>query len=171
METSLKIKYAQKVWDAERDYVSGLVRQTGLAKNIGRISPMCLYDNTMSALAGTALGDFQSWAKTASTYRDSLMAYIRDKTDNLRSVLYFTQSTEADRVEFEKCPESRMHELANRVKQRETPLNLEDLPRFMYSTGVTQGLHRAAIDLLLLFVFNILFYSLSFVAFQKYDVR
>ena len=171
METSLKTKYALKIWEAERDYVRGLVKQTGLAKNIGRVSPMCLYDNTMSALAGTALGDFQSWAQTARAYRDSLMAYIRGETDNLSSVSYFTQSTEAERIEFEKGPESAMHELANRVRQRERPLNLEDLPRFTYSTGVAQGLRRAAIDLILLFVFNIVFYSLSFVAFQKYDVR
>jgi ABC-type transport system involved in multi-copper enzyme maturation permease subunit len=171
METSLRIKYAQKIWEAERDYVRGLVKQTDLAKNLGRISPMCLYDNTMSALAGTTLSDFQLWAQTARTYRDSLTAYIRGKTDDLHSVSYFTQSTDEERVEFEKNQESQRRELANRVRQRETPLNLEDLPRFAHSTGVTEGLHRAAVDLILLFVFNIVFYSLSFVAFQKYDVR
>jgi hypothetical protein len=134
---------------------------------------MCLYDNAMSALAGTTVGDFQSWAETARTYRDSLAAYIRGKTDDLRSVSYFTQSTDAERIEFEKNQESRSQrrDLANRVRQRETPLNLEDLPRFTYSTGFTQGLRRAATDLILLFIFNILFYSLTFVAFQKYDVR
>jgi len=171
METSLKTKYAQKIWEAERDYVRGLARQTDLAKNIGRISPMCLYDNTMSALAGTTLSDFQSWAQTARTYRDSLTAYIHGKTDNLRSVSYFTQSTDAERVEFEKGPDELRRELANRIRQREMPLNLEDLPRFVHSTGVMQGLHRAAPDLLLLVVFNLVFYSLSFAAFQKYDVR
>lgn len=171
LETSLKTKYALKIWEADRDYVRGLAKQTDLAKNIGRISPMCLYDNAMSALVGTALGDFQSWAQKARAYRDSLTVYIRGKTDNLRSVSYFTQSTDAERVEFEKGPEELRRELANRVRKRETPLNLEDLPRFKYSTGITEGLRRAAADLILLFVFNIVFYSFSFVAFQKYDVR
>jgi ABC-type transport system involved in multi-copper enzyme maturation permease subunit len=151
MEASLKTKYAQKIWDAEHDYVRGLVRQADLAKNIGRISPMCLYDNAMSALAGTAVSDFQSWAQTARTYRANLIAYIRGKTDDLHSVSYFTQSTDAERVEFEKIPEPRMLELANKVRQREMPLNLEDLPSFTYSTGVTQGLRRATIDLFVVF--------------------
>jgi len=170
IEASLKMKYANKLWEVERDYMRGLLKQTGLAKNIGRISPTCLYENAMSALAGTDLPDFQAWTATARTYRDSLIAYIRGKTDNLRSVSYFTQSTEAERIEYEKNPESG-RELRDRVRRRTKPLNLEDLPRFTYATGVTQGLRRAGTDLMLLVVFNILFYSLSFMAFQKYDVR
>ena len=150
--------------------MGGLVNQTGLAKNIGRISPTCLYDNAMSALAGTDLADFQAWTAMARTYRDSLTAYIRGKTDNLRSASYFTQSTEAERIEYEKSPESG-RELRDRVGRRTMPLNLEDLPQFTYSTSVSQGLRRAAIDLILLVVFNLVFYSLSFAAFQKYDVR
>ena len=74
-------------------------------------------------------------------------------------------------MEYEKNPDSQRGELANRVRQRETPLNMEDIPHFTYSTGVSQGIQRAGTDLILLVVFNLLFFSLSFVAFQKYDVR
>ena len=170
IEASVKAKHANKFWEVERGYIRGLLRQTVLARNIARISPTCLYDNTMSALAGTDLVDFQSWAATARTYRDSLIAYIRGKTDNLRSASYFTQSTEAERIEYEQNPESG-RELADKIESRTRPLNMEDLPRFRYSTGVTQGIQRATTDLTLLVVLNLLFFSLAFIAFLKYDVR
>jgi len=171
METSLKTKYAQKIWNAEHDYVSSLAKQANLAESLGRISPTCLYDNIMSSLAGTDLADFQAWTTAARTYRDSIIAYIRSKTDDLRSESYFTQSTESDRVKFEKVPDAERRKLAEEVKQREKPLNLKDLPHFTYSTTIGQSLRRAGMDLVFLLMFNVLFYALSFVAFQRYDVR
>jgi len=169
-EVSLNDKFGRKLWQVEHDNVEGLVRQTLLARNIGRISPTCLYDNAMNALAGTDLSDFQAWAAAARTYRETILAYIRNKTDNLRALSYITQSTEAERIAWAKEGKSR-EEATQAASKHTLPLNLEDLPWFAYSTGVTQGLHRAATDLILLFVFNIVFYSLSFAAFQKYDVR
>ncbi len=170
LEMSLNTEYAHKFWEVERDHINGLLRQTHLARNIGRISPTCLYDNTMSALAGTDLADFQSWMERARIYRESVVTYIRNKTDNLRSLSYITQSTEAERIMWEKG--GKFREQAVKAASKHTlPLNLEDLPRLAYSTGVGQAIQGAAVDLILLVVFNIVFYSLSFVAFQKYDVR
>jgi hypothetical protein len=125
----------------------------------------------MSSLAGTDLADFQAWTTTARTYRNILIAYIRGKTDDLRSLSYFTQSTEADRIAYEKAPDSERRAVVDRVVQREKPLNLEDLPRFAYSTTIGQSIRRAGMDLVFLLMFNILFYALSFAAFQRYDVR
>jgi hypothetical protein len=124
----------------------------------------------MSALAGTDLADFQAWTSAARTYRDSLIAYIRNKTDDLRSASYVTQSTEAEQAAWAKGGEFRK-DAVQAAGKHTLPLNLEDLPRFTCSTGILQGIQRAAPDLLLLVVFNLVFYSLSFVAFQKYDVR
>ena len=171
METSLKSKYANKIWQAERDYVSSLVKQTNLAVNIGRISPTRLYDNVMSALAGTDLADFQAWTAAARTYRDTMIAYIMGKTDDLHSVSYFTQCTEADCIKYEKLPDSQRREFSNKVRQREKPFNMEDIPHFTYSTTIGKSIRRAGTDLIFLLMFNILFYALSFVAFQRYDVR
>jgi ABC-type transport system involved in multi-copper enzyme maturation permease subunit len=169
-EMSLNAKFGLKLWQVEHAYVEGLLRQTRLARNIGRISPTCLYDNTMSALAGTDLADFQAWTAAARTYRDSLIMYIRNKTDDLRSLSYVTQSTEAERIAWAKGGKFRKDAVQSAGKHT-LPLDLEDLPRFTCSTGILQGIRRAAPDLLLLVVFNLVFYSLSFVAFQKYDVR
>lgn len=170
LEVSLNTKYAHKFWEVEREYLEGLLRQTRLARNIGRISPTCLYDNSMSALAGTDLADFQSWTNKVRTYRESVISYIRDKTDDLHSLSYITQSTEAERIMWEKGGKSR-EEAVEAASKHTTPLNLEDLPRFTYSTATTQGLQRATTDLTLLLILNFLLFSLTFVAFQKYDVR
>jgi len=170
LEMSLNSKYGRKLWEVEHAYVEGLLMQTQLARSIGMISPTCLYDNIMSALAGTNMADFQAWIASAGTYRQTILAYICNKTDDLRDLSYITQSTEAERIAWAKGGEFSKGAV-QAASEHTLPLNLEDLPRFTYSTGVTEGLRRGAADLILLFVFNIVFFSLSFAAFQKYDAR
>lgn len=65
VEAAVKMEYADKLQDVGRQYADSQLRQAGLAKCIGMISPTCLYDSTMSALAGTDVTAFQSWAQTA----------------------------------------------------------------------------------------------------------
>jgi len=169
LEISLNSKYAPKFRDIELSHLRSLLRQTSLAKALGRISPTCLYDNTMSALAGTNLADFGTWTQRVALYRENILAYIRNKTDNLRSPLFITQCTAADRRAYLESGWS--DEVVKAVEKRTRPLNLADLPRFTYTTGIVAGLRRAAPDLFLLFVSNIVMFSLSFVAFLRYDVR
>jgi ABC-type transport system involved in multi-copper enzyme maturation permease subunit len=159
-----------KVWELKHNYVESLLRQTHLARTIGRLSPACLYDNTMNALAGTDLTDYQSWTEQVRAYRDTVLAYIRNKTDDLRSPLYITQCTPAEQITWAKGDKS-AEEAAKAADKHTVPLNLEDLPRFTYAVGIAHGLQRAATDLTVLLVFNLLMFSLSFVAFLRYDVR
>jgi len=170
LEVSLNVKYARKFWEVEHGYLEGLLRQTRLARNIARISPACLYDNAMGSLAGTDLVDFQAWTAATSTYRETILRYIRNKTDDLRDPSYITQCTEAERIAWAKGGKSCDEAVISATKHT-LPLNLEDLPLFAYTTGITQGLQRAAVDLAILLAFNVLMFSLSFVAFLKYDVR
>jgi len=171
MEAGLRMKYADKFRDAGRQYSDSQIRQATVARRIGMISPTCLYDGAMTALAGTDLADFESWAQAAATFRETVIAYIRNKTDNLSSVSCYTQSTEEERIAFEKASEEERRTLAKTVERHTVPLNLEDLPRFAYPTDAGRSLRRAGTDLMLLVVFNVLFFGLSFAAFQKYDVR
>jgi hypothetical protein len=171
MEAALKMKYADKFREVTRQYTDSQIRQATVAGRIGMISPTCLYDSTMDALAGTAVADFQAWAQAAAAYREALIAYIRNKTDNLCSPSYITQCTEAERIAWEKAADSERMAVMKAADRHTVPLNLDDLPAFRYSTDVVQSLRRAGTSLLLLVVFNVLFFGLSFVAFQKYDVR
>jgi len=171
MEAALRMRYADKFREAGRQYTDSQIRQATVAKRIGMISPTCLYDGAMTALAGTDLVDLESWAQSAATYRQTVIAYIRNKTDNLSSVSCYTQSTEEERIAFEKASDAERRTLSQTVERHTLPLNLEDLPRFEYSTDIGRSLRRAGIDLMLLVAFNVLFLALSFAAFQKYDVR
>jgi ABC-type transport system involved in multi-copper enzyme maturation permease subunit len=170
-EAALKTEYADKYREVGRQYTDSQIRQAMVAGRIGMISPTCLYDSTMSVLAGTDVADFQAWAQAAGAYREALIAYIRNKTDNLSSPSYITQCTEAERIAWEKRPDSERMTMMKAADRHTVPLNLDDLPAFRYSTDVVQSLRRAGTSLLLLAVFNVLFFGLSFVAFQKYDVR
>jgi len=171
MEAAVRMKYADKFRDAGRQYTDSQIKQATVARRIGMMSPTCVYDGVMSALAGTDLADSESWAQAAAAYRETLIAYIRDKTDNLSSPSCYTQSTDAERVAFEKASDSERRKMVEVVDRHTVPLNLDDLPAFRYSTDVIQSLRRAGTGLLLLVVFNVLFFGLSFAAFQKYDVR
>ena len=171
IEAALKTEYAQKFRDVGRAYADSQFKQARVARRIGMIAPTCLYDSAMRALAGTDVADFQSWAQAAGAYREALVTYIRNKTDNLRAAAYVTQSTEAERVAWENASDVDRRALMKKVDQHTVPLNLEDVPVFRHSTSVVQSLRRAGADLMLLVVFNVLFFALSFTAFQKYDVR
>ncbi len=171
MEASVRTRYADKFHDAARRYMDSQIRQATVARRIGTISPTCLYDSAMSALAGTNLAHYESWAQAAAMYRETLITYIRDKTDNLSSPSCYTQSTEEERSAFEKASDPERRALMETVDRHTVPLNLEDLPRFGYSPDIVRSLRGAGTDLMLLVVFNVLFFGLSFGAFQGYDVR
>jgi len=199
LERALNARYAPKFREIEDNYVHGLLRQTHLAMNIGRISPACLYENAVNALAGTDIADFQSWLDQVRTYRKTLATYVCDKTDDFRSLSYITQSTEDERAAFGKIADSfklkplrevgfdraalakrredimkhsqRIANFVEPITKSMQPLNLEDMPRFLYATAVARSLRRAAIDIGLLVLFNLLMFSLSFAAFMRYDVR
>jgi ABC-type transport system involved in multi-copper enzyme maturation permease subunit len=171
MEAALRMKHADKVRDVSRQYTDSQIRQATVARRIGMISSICLYDGAMTALAGTDLTDFESWAQAAAKYRETVIAYIRNKTDNLSSASCYTQSTQEERIAWEKASDSERRTLSEAVERHTVPLNLEDLPRFVYSTDASRSLRKAGADLMLLVVFNVLFFGLSFAVFQRYDVR
>ncbi len=87
--------------------------------------------------------------------------YIRSKTDNFSLPSYFTPSKEGD------------YEKGEHKKLEQTPsLNLQDFPRFSCGSEILiKVLPRASTHILLLIFINAFFFSLSFVAFLKYDVR
>ena len=175
----LQIKYVDKYWEVRRTYLAALVRQGELVNNVSRVSPICLYGNVASALAGTDLAGVESFLDGVRAYRERIIEYMRARTDNFSSPSYFTPSTPEERIEFEKCVQiedreashQRSQQLGKKVTSRIAPLELRDLPRFVGSPGTAESLRRALPDLALLVVLNALFFALSFVAFLRYDVR
>ena len=186
---SIVSNYSNSIWRLELSRFDGLLKQKHLAGNIARFSPVSMYENVMSILAQSDFGSFRSFMDDTRSYREEITEYIRSKTDNFSSYSYFTICTEEDAKGYKKNIEPFNESLKSENKQdrerarenfdkwtngimaRRSPLDLQDFPRFNYRPGVAKSVKRAIPDIALLVIVNILLFSLSFVAFVRYDVR
>jgi len=191
-------KYAQNMWKTRREYLRKLVRQKHFADNISRCSPISLYGGIMSTLSGTDLNSFEDFIAQAITYRNAIGEYIRFRTDNFSSISYFSIAGEHDIEEYTRLVQdyleavaqakktsdddsfvgflTELHEPLKRfgleIEKRSKPLDLGDLPRFVYkSKGIIDSIRSCLFDTAMLIFINVLFFALSFVAFLRYDVR
>ncbi len=154
----IQIRYAKLYSEIKDVYLSSLFDQTRLADNLSRISPISLYENIMSALAETDVAGFQHFIDAVRPYRSDIIEYMRSRTDNFSSTIFFTPCTE--------------EEIKTRPKgDTAEPLELSDLPRFTYSADIVGTLGRIAPDLAYLILGNVLFFAVAFAAFTRYDVR
>jgi len=181
----LTVEYADRFWEAERGRFDSLCEQRRLADRLASISPMSLYDGTMSALAGTDLAAFQRFMDGVRTYRAQTVEYVRLKTNGFSSPSFFTPCTDEEVEEYERFLEQARHvksqeeaaALYEGVRTRwekafaNTPsLDLRDFPAFTMPKALG-GIGRAVPCLVSLIVVNLLFFGLSYVGFIKYDVR
>jgi len=154
----VKIKYADRYAEVEYGYLRGLIEQTHLANNISRISPVCLYENVMSALAGTDMASVRHFIDGVKLYRKDIIEYMRSRTNNFSSAIFFTPCTK--------------EEIKTRPRTDDAaPLELSDLPRFSYKADMVTTLRRIIPDLAFLVLGNVLFFAVAFAAFTRYDVR
>jgi len=155
----LEIKYAGKQWEVKYNgYLRGLFEQRRLAGHLARISPISLYENVMSALAGTDMAGFQQFIDGVRAYRNDVVEYLRAKTNNFSLPCFFTPCTEEEMV-------TRPH------TDNAPALEVSDAPQFRYTRHTTEDLRRALPDLGLLAAVNVVLLALAFVAFARYDVR
>ena len=186
LKEPIKIKYADKFLEVKQKYLSNLFKQKYLANNFSQTSPISLYGNIMSALAGTDLARAQYFMDRVRMHRNSVVAYVRSKTADFSSLSYFTRSKEGDWEEHNKILEPGRDATNEAERKRvwdaffkwrdkkvaETPaLDLQDFPQFIYQPVVVKSFTRAVPDLALLTFISVLFFVLSFVAFMRYDVR
>ncbi len=161
----VKIKYADKIFEVQQQYLGGLLKQKHLARTIAQVSPITLYESLMLALAGTDLASFEHFRNRVKLHTNEVIEYIRSKTDNFSLPSYFTQSKEEGSEEGKKWD-------YHKILEQTSPLNLQDLPRFSCRPErLIKALPRVIPHILLLVFINALFFTLSFVAFLKYDVR
>jgi ABC-type transport system involved in multi-copper enzyme maturation permease subunit len=155
----VQVKYADKYAEVEDDYLRGLFEQTRLADNISRTSPISLYENVMSALAGTDMASVRHFIDAVKAHRKDIIEYMRSRTDNFASLSFFTPYKKEEmgpqRPTTDDAP----------------PLDLRDLPRFVYKPDIVGTIHRVIPDLAFLILGNVLFFAMAFVAFLRYDVR
>ena len=184
----IQVKYANKLLTVKEMHMSDLIRQRRLAERIAAVSPMVLYENVMSLLAGTSTGEFRRFGENVRAYRDEIVKYIRSETENFTSTTYFTPSKEGDYERMinvyykpfleakDKEKKAELYKTAvaryEQVMKKTPSLDLQGFPKFTYrSSDITDTLRRVLPRLGLLVVVGFMFLSLSYVAFLRYDVR
>jgi len=123
-------------------------RQVSWAKNLARVSPSASYVLASTRLAGTGTDLFDHFEK-------GLEQYQRDQQEVMREI--YQGGVEWTR----QGPE---------VKNPDW-FSPDMLPRFsMFTESVDESLDSALSDILLLVIYNVLFFMLAFVRFLRYDI-
>ncbi len=143
---------SMEVWNRYRDTLVSRVR---VGQNATRVSPLGLYRHAIEALAGTGLGHHESFMKQVRQYREvfkrTLMGkYPFDPHRDYGGQYYMEWRKVMDNLEF----------------------GLSDIPEFHEKpVTIQEGTKVAVWDVLFLFLFSLLFFMGSVVAFLRYDVR
>jgi ABC-type transport system involved in multi-copper enzyme maturation permease subunit len=126
--------------------------QQRLAFAIARISPSALFSLAASGIAGTALTLKEHYLKEARAYQQTYAKFITDKTGmNPGGGMVF-------RIVNDGTPPK--------------PIDPNELPPFVYHPQTAADLlPDALLDLGLLALFNMVFFSIAHAAFAKYDLR
>jgi len=134
---------AGKMRKLEQFYVERLQVQIELTQNLARLSPSASYLFAATRLAGTG--------PVLAGYFDQSMARYQDEYGRFRRELY--------------------HATIGNNPQDGDWLRSEDMPRFFITLEkVADSLDAALFDVLLLLVFNALFFMLAYAFFLRYDV-
>ena len=143
-----------KIGDAKQaiynEYRNQQLYQVKLAQNISRISPTAIYQIGCEALVGTGIKHYERFFKKAIEYRHSLLQFTYEEYPFNPNV--FLENEE-------------------RAKLVEIEITLNKIPKFddnpsNFSTSFTE----ASLDILLLFLFNLVFFMGAFLAFTRYDL-
>ena len=130
-------------------YKERMARQVSLSKNLARLSPSASYLFAVTRMAGTGPTLFDHFSDAMERFQDAHDEYRQGMWRNIED-----------------------------WRGREGPklrdadwFDADDIPRLqVFSEALPEALDAALFDILLLVVFNVLFFMLSYVFFLRYDV-
>ena len=143
-----------KIADAKQaiynEYRNQQLHQVKLAQNISRISPTAIYQIGCEALVGTGIKHYERFLKKAIEYQRSLLQFTYEEYP-FNPNLFLTD--------------------AERQKLSELRISVDKIPKFDDTpSGVSTSFAEASLDILLLFLFNLVFFMGAFLAFTRYDL-
>jgi ABC-type transport system involved in multi-copper enzyme maturation permease subunit len=153
IENECQRRIADTIRNIEQDYRNKRNIQASLAVNLSRISPVSCYAYLISGFAGTGTDEPDNFTKNANRYQEQVKAAIYDNWILKTYRLGGSRATSSHQVEgFDPSKAS--------------------IPDMEYKyTTIEEVLRTGWIDVLLLFVFDALFFAIAFWRFNKYDVR
>jgi len=138
--------------DAELNQIDALYEnerriQAEIARNISRLSPVSCFVHIMAELSNTGFAEYKAWQETGSRFTQILDREIADKFSVLRFGGMATSSG------------GNLDRTAPAPKIEYKPVRFHEVASIAWP------------DLCVLFIFGIIFFSGSYVAFLRYDVR
>ena len=145
---------AARIADAQQaiynEYRQQQLHQVKLAQNISRISPTAIYQIGCETLVGTGIKHYERFFKKAIEYRRSLLQFTYEEYP-------FNPNVFLEDVERQKLSELR--------------ISLDKIPKFDDNPAdFSTSFAEASLDLLLLFLFNLVFFIGAFLAFTRYNL-
>jgi len=147
-------RIANRIRQLEQDYRNKRDVQTALAMNLSRISPVSCYTYLIAGLSGTGLSEPERFVKNAQRYQEAVREAVYDKYITKRYAN--TTGGSAASTHYAEGFDPSKTSLPEMYYQHQT---------------LAEALHTGWADILLLFLFNILFFIAAFLRFRKYDVR
>lgn len=136
----------QMLGNMDQEYQNRKNYQTQLAKNFSRLSPSSSYILSISEISNTGLAELDNFLNYSKQF-------INAMNDEVYSVGYTDVSDKGYRFQMGVVP-------------------LNDIPRFLHAAiDLKNILPHVWFDILLLILFNLLFFTGAYVKFIKYDVR
>lgn len=126
--------------------------QENLALNIAKVSPSALFEMAATNLAGTSMKLIREYQNQADTYQNTFADFQKEKTG----------ATTGGGFAF----------FVRRTGEEVPVIDPSELPQFQFSQiTFAEAFDNALIDVALLILLILLFFSASFVSFLKYDLR
>jgi len=157
-----RARYANAEADAENrvieDHHNKMITQAVVGRNLTCISPAVIYQRTSEAIAGVGINHCVNIYQQIKQYQVQLKEYIRDRDREDPDSLHLLFDDENSVAEW------------NAISKR--PVSFESVPKFQeQDLALGQSLKLAIWDIGLLALFNLVFFTASFVSFLRYDVR
>lgn len=138
----------------EQQYSNDRNSQTAIAMNLSRVSPVSCYSYIVSEIAATGMLEMNNLAEHAKRFQNRVKEEIYDKY--IIKSYGGTDGGSATMINY-----------AKGFDPKEAPV-----PQLNYAhVSFTETLPYIWIDLMLLILYNIVFFAAAYVAFLRYDVR
>ena len=142
-------RLAEALRRLEQDYMRRMNVRSSIAMNLSRISPVSSYTYIVSEFSGTGVTEPDNFGRNAQRYQDQVKQAVYDKI-----IVKRDRGGEA-------------YEYPNGFDPRDAPV-----PEMTYTyPTLTQALQAGRLDIILLGLFAVLFFSLAFMKLNRYDVR
>jgi ABC-type transport system involved in multi-copper enzyme maturation permease subunit len=132
-----------------QEYLTQQHAQIQLARSVTRVSPVVLVQHLLEAFAGTGFERHQQFVENVQRYAREYRKFVSDM----------------DRAD----PES-LHVIGTYEGMSKKPISPESIPTFEDTLSLSRDFNAAAVDLLLLTLFFVVFFSGAFLAFVRIEI-